>query len=88
MPSYGARHTIGVTLKSNNDSITSTDWRANRLVEAAVKAAALAAQVPASIRINIQRTIAAYEHAFVRLLLPNFPGSRTPDEYESRVPPS
>ena len=47
--------------------MTSVDWRANRLADAAAKAAASANRSPAALRIKLQRTVAAYEHALAEL---------------------
>ena len=67
MPSHGAGHTIGEAVKSDGSVVTPTDWRANRLADAAAKAAASAGRSPAVTRIKLQRTLAAYEHALVEL---------------------
>ena len=67
MPSHGAGHTIGEALKSDGSVVTPTDWRANRLADAAAKAAASARRSPAAARIKLQRTLAAYERALVEL---------------------
>ena len=40
MPAHGSRHAIGTRYKSDGRSVTTIDWRANRLADAAAKAAA------------------------------------------------
>ena len=67
MPSHGSRHVIGTRYKSDGKSVTTIDWRANRLADAAAKAAAAVNRLAASSRILLQRTITAYERALVEL---------------------
>ena len=47
--------------------MSSIDWRANRLADAAAKAAALEVRVSATDRIRYRRVVAAYEHALAEL---------------------
>ena len=67
MPSHGARHAIGEAVKSDDSVVSAIDWRANRLADAAAKAAAFANRSPAAARIKLQRTLSAYEHALTEL---------------------
>ena len=67
MPSHGSRNTIGVKSKSDGSIVSAIDWRANRLADAAAKAAALAVRASAADRIRYHRTVAAYEHALAEL---------------------
>ena len=67
MPSHGSRHAIGTRYKSDGKSVTTIDWRANRLADAAAKAAAAVNRLAASSRILLQRTITAYERSLVEL---------------------
>ena len=67
MPSHGSRHTICSRYKSDSKSVTTIDWRANRLADAAAKAAAAVNRLAASSRNLLQRTITAYERSLVEL---------------------
>ena len=67
MPSHSSRHTIGTRHKSDGQSVTPLDWRANRLADAAAKAAAAGNRLAASSRILLQRNFVAYERALVEL---------------------
>ena len=63
MPAHGtAAGTIGRTLKSDGTTITARDWRANRLVDAAAKAAASENRVPERTRLILRQALAAAEH--------------------------
>ena len=67
MPAHGSQATIDVKLKSDGSLVSSLDWRANRLVDAAAKAAVRAVRVGAAQRILYHRTTKAYEHALTEL---------------------
>ena len=63
MPAHGSRAAIGVATKSNNDVVSETDWRANRLADALAKAAASRFRVPQSVRRVVATAMRAYEHS-------------------------
>ena len=67
MPSHGSRSSIGGRLKSDGHPVSTVDWRANRLADAAAKAAAADGRVAASKRIAHHRACNAYEHALAEL---------------------
>ena len=67
MASHGARNTIGIRTRSDGLPISSLDWRANRLADAAAKAAAASVRVNASTRILHNRIVVAYERALCEL---------------------
>ena len=67
MASHGARNTIGIRTRSDGQPISSLDWRANRLADAAAKAAAASVRVNASTRILHDRIVIAYERALCEL---------------------
>ena len=69
MPSHGSRNTIGVRAKSDSSFVSSLDWRANRLADAAAKAAALEVRVGAAERILHDRVESAYQHALAGLAI-------------------
>ena len=51
IPAHGsASSTIGIALRSDGRQVSAVDWRANRLVDAAAKAAAAQERVPEGIR--------------------------------------
>ena len=69
MPAHGARHTIGSRLRSDGLPVSTMDWRANRLADAAAKAATSSNRASPAQRIRLQRVTDAYEHALVELAI-------------------
>jgi len=63
MPAHGSRGVIGIALKSNNETVTAIDWRANRLADALAKAAASRFRIPSGTRRAIATALRTYEQA-------------------------
>ena len=63
MPAHGSKSVIGAALKSNNEAVTATDWRANRLADALAKAAAARFRVAHGTQLAINTAFRAYEQA-------------------------
>ena len=63
MPSHGTAHaTIGHAVKSDGSLVTAVEWRANRLVDAAAKSAALGSRAPVRTRNTLRQALAAAEY--------------------------
>ena len=67
MPSHGTRSSIGRMVESDGYPVSTVDWRANRLADAAAKAAASDSRIAASKRIEYHRACNAYEHVLAEL---------------------
>jgi hypothetical protein len=67
MPAHGSQHSIGAATKSDDCTVTSLDWRANRLADQLAKKAAHETRVSCRVRCLARTAAATVSYALAKL---------------------